>query len=248
MSELVQQGIAAVKAGNKAQARRLLGRAIQEDPRSEQAWLWLSAAVDDDQERLTCLDQVLAINPDNEMARRGAAALRQKIGQPAQVGPPEAPVLEPVPGKLDHSQSLEELSPERQQALRGCAQLIAYELAQGQSKRKVIEQLTKRGFPRKAVQQLVAQIAPLEAARPSDRLPIWSFVFVLLCAAIPFVALGGVIPALLGTGGGFGCMLIARKSSIPVVVRVVLCAGLTVLCWVMFIVAVIATARIFRNA
>jgi hypothetical protein len=81
-NDLLQQGIAALRAGNKAQARQLLARAIQEDPRNEQAWLWLSGTVDNDEERLECLNRVLAIDPNNEMAQRGLATLRQK--QPSQ--------------------------------------------------------------------------------------------------------------------------------------------------------------------
>ena len=86
MSTSLQQGVAALDAGDKALARRLFGRAIQEDPQSEQAWLWLSGAVESDKERLMCLNKVLAINPDNEMAQRGAAALQQRqTGRPSRM-------------------------------------------------------------------------------------------------------------------------------------------------------------------
>jgi hypothetical protein len=85
-NDLLQQGIAALRAGSKAQARQLLARAIQEDPQNEQAWLWLSGAVESDEERLECLNRTLAIDPNNEMAQRGLAALRQK--QPSR---PSAP-------------------------------------------------------------------------------------------------------------------------------------------------------------
>jgi ketosteroid isomerase-like protein len=88
--ELVQQGIAAYKAGRKQEARDLLTRAVDLDPDNEGAWLWLSGVVDTDEERLACLAEVLAINPDNATAQRGMDLLRAKGVRPA-------PVLEPAP-------------------------------------------------------------------------------------------------------------------------------------------------------
>lgn len=63
---------------------------LQTDERNERAWLWLSAVVDTDAERMNCLEKVIAINPDNQHALRGLAALRQRqatIAAPS----PEAP-------------------------------------------------------------------------------------------------------------------------------------------------------------
>jgi len=75
--DLLQQGIAAFKARQKAEARDLLLQVVEQDERNEMAWLWLSGAVDTDAERLTCLENVLAINPDNGMAKRGIETLRK---------------------------------------------------------------------------------------------------------------------------------------------------------------------------
>jgi hypothetical protein len=44
----------------------------------EQGWLWLSAVVDDEQ-KIACLNKVLSINPRNERAGAGLAALRDKL-------------------------------------------------------------------------------------------------------------------------------------------------------------------------
>ena len=76
----LKQGIAAVKAGRKAEARKLLTQVIEQDERNEMAWLWLSGAVDADEDRRICLENVLAINPNNEMAKRGLASLTAKEG------------------------------------------------------------------------------------------------------------------------------------------------------------------------
>lgn len=65
----------AAKAGRAAEARRLLETVLDADERNEQAWLWLSGVVDDDEERIICLENVLTINPHNEVARQGLANL-----------------------------------------------------------------------------------------------------------------------------------------------------------------------------
>lgn len=75
MSEITQQGIAALKAGDKQNAVKLLRLAIQENPNDVQAWLWLSGAVNSDQERIDCLHRVLKIDPNNQLAARGLAQL-----------------------------------------------------------------------------------------------------------------------------------------------------------------------------
>src|ERR1041384_4322608 len=85
--QLLQQGIAAARAGQKAQARKLLQEAVKRDPRSESAWLWLSSVAQDDQERAFCLKQLLSINPNNEHAIKG---LRQ-LGISAQPQPGTPP-------------------------------------------------------------------------------------------------------------------------------------------------------------
>lgn len=79
----LNQAIAAAKAGHKAEARRLLEAVLEADERNEKAWLWLSATVESDEERSICLENVLTINPHNEMARKGLVALRATPSGPA---------------------------------------------------------------------------------------------------------------------------------------------------------------------
>jgi hypothetical protein len=67
----------ALKAGRKPEAGELLEQATEQDSDNEKAWLWLSGAVDTDQERQRCLERALAINPDNAYAQRGLEILRQ---------------------------------------------------------------------------------------------------------------------------------------------------------------------------
>ncbi len=72
----LKEGIAALKAGDKAKARALLMAVLEENERHEQAWLWLSGAVDSVEERQICLENVLTINPHNEQAKRGLLKLQ----------------------------------------------------------------------------------------------------------------------------------------------------------------------------
>ncbi len=74
-NDILRQGIAAAKAGDKEQARRLLQQAIRLDPQSEAAWLWMASVAKDNRERIFCLRKILAINPNNEMAIKGLRAL-----------------------------------------------------------------------------------------------------------------------------------------------------------------------------
>jgi len=76
--DLLRQGIAALKAGRKAEARNLLTQVVERDERNEMAWLWLSGAVDTDEDRLICMENVLTINPNNESAQRGIEVLRKR--------------------------------------------------------------------------------------------------------------------------------------------------------------------------
>lgn len=77
----LRDGIAAVKAGNKIEARRLLLKVVESDEQNEQAWLWLSGVVETDNDRRVCLENVLTLNPQHELARRGL----EKLERAAQV-------------------------------------------------------------------------------------------------------------------------------------------------------------------
>lgn len=87
----LQEAIAALKAGQRSRARNLLVELLRRDARNEEAWLWLSGAVDKDSDRLICLRQVLAINPDNARARQGVEQLLQRG-----VTAPDLATIEPV--------------------------------------------------------------------------------------------------------------------------------------------------------
>lgn len=77
----IQQAVAAIRAGDKARAYRLLSEVIQTDPQakeSETAWVLMSTVVEDPGRRRQSLEAALAINPHSEIARRRLAQLEQE--------------------------------------------------------------------------------------------------------------------------------------------------------------------------
>lgn len=98
MNELTKRGINALKSGDRTAARDWLAAAVRQQPDDALAWLWLSGAVDSDNERAACLRRVLHIDPGNEAAARGLALItsRRKQQPPAetQAQPPDMPQKE----------------------------------------------------------------------------------------------------------------------------------------------------------
>src|SRR5512147_201706 len=75
MATSLELAITAIRSGRKDEGRQLLNLLIQQNPNNEMAWLWMSSVVNTDEQRARCLYHVLAINPTNEMARRGLQLL-----------------------------------------------------------------------------------------------------------------------------------------------------------------------------
>lgn len=110
MATSLELAITAIRSGRKEEGRQLLNLLIQQNPNNEQAWLWMSGVVNTDEQRARCLYHVLAINPDNELARRGLQILgivvsdsrpvkvpRDSQPIPVQRPEPEAATPWPVP-------------------------------------------------------------------------------------------------------------------------------------------------------
>jgi len=79
--DMLQQGIAAARSGQRALARQLFVRVIQADQYNDEAWVWLAGVVDDPADMRRCLQQALRINPLNPHARQGIAWLDQQARQ-----------------------------------------------------------------------------------------------------------------------------------------------------------------------
>lgn len=65
-----------VEDNQRAEAREILRGLIQEDNDWEEAWLWMSVAVDSIDQSSVCLDNVLRINPENTLAASALYRLR----------------------------------------------------------------------------------------------------------------------------------------------------------------------------
>jgi hypothetical protein len=101
-NDLLREGIAAVKAGERAKGRALLREAVRICPTSVTAWLWLSAAVETVQERRECLDNVLQIDPKNPHATRGLHILDRASPQAAENGGERVPHPEKTEQHVRH--------------------------------------------------------------------------------------------------------------------------------------------------
>jgi hypothetical protein len=108
-NEQIKQAVAAMKAGRSDEARTILLDIVEKDERNESAWLYLSALVDTLEEQQICLENVLAIDPANEKARKGLQTVSQKLAaqqpgstgaapaSPLSVGVPTSPAAAPPP-------------------------------------------------------------------------------------------------------------------------------------------------------
>lgn len=82
----IDRGIAAARAGRRAEAREALFRALNYEAQRETAWLWLAAVADDVRQERVYLEKVLALNPANKYARAGLAKLEK-----GQIEMPQSP-------------------------------------------------------------------------------------------------------------------------------------------------------------
>jgi hypothetical protein len=65
----------------------------------------------------------------------------------------------------------------------------------------------------------------------ADPVPKWAWIFMIACALIPVVTLGGGLPALIGFAGVGGILAISRLNRWTVALRAGVCALITVACW-----------------
>jgi hypothetical protein len=82
----------------------------------------------------------------------------------------------------------------------------------------------------------------VQAPPPSAPIPKWAWIFVVACVLIPIIALGGAVPAAIGIGGAYGCVAISRKAEKSTETRLLLCIGVTFLCWILFLLFFLAVS------
>lgn len=104
------EGLAALRAGDMATGKEHLLKVVEQEQLHERAWYWLSTCVDTDEERLVCLQNVLVINPHNEVARRNLS----KLAAPSTGDKVEPPPSQAEPSSLPiseqwHSSAIDKL-------------------------------------------------------------------------------------------------------------------------------------------
>ena len=77
-ADLLRQGIAAAKSGQKETARYLLTQVVERDENNVTAWMWLSGVVENLNDKEVCLENVLALDPNNQVAHKGLDWVRQQ--------------------------------------------------------------------------------------------------------------------------------------------------------------------------
>lgn len=73
--ELLSQGLAALKAGDKTTAQSVLREVVKLNPRIIEAWMGLAQTTTDPARQRTCYENILKIDPDHDAARAALATL-----------------------------------------------------------------------------------------------------------------------------------------------------------------------------
>ncbi len=97
--DLLVRGIAAAKAGDRAEARHYLEWALRQDPSSDQqieAWLWLSEVASEKDEARRWVEEVLAADTHNPRALRRLALLDGRLQTSDLIDPDRPPATAPV--------------------------------------------------------------------------------------------------------------------------------------------------------
>ncbi|MBN1954497.1 MAG: hypothetical protein JW900_05530 [Anaerolineae bacterium] len=96
LDDLLRQGIAAARAGQRDQAYNLLLRVVEQDERNVTVWLWLSGVTESLEDKEVCLENVLTLDPDNAAAHKGLKWVHDQIKAQAPT-PPAPPEPDPLP-------------------------------------------------------------------------------------------------------------------------------------------------------
>ncbi|MFC1976421.1 tetratricopeptide repeat protein, partial [Chloroflexota bacterium] len=107
LETLLQEGIAAAKAGQTERARQALMRVVELDEKNTQAWLWLSTVVDDPADKHTYLYNVLELEPGNKHAWIGLTRLEEMAELPPA---PETSSTKPATSEPSRSGKYKRLS------------------------------------------------------------------------------------------------------------------------------------------
>ncbi|HEY9152884.1 MAG TPA: tetratricopeptide repeat protein [Anaerolineales bacterium] len=72
---MFQDAVGALRGGDKVRAKDILTRLLKADQNNATYWVWLSASVETNKERIYCLETALKLDPENVSAKRGLTLL-----------------------------------------------------------------------------------------------------------------------------------------------------------------------------
>ncbi|MFH2040514.1 MAG: ABC transporter permease, partial [Chloroflexota bacterium] len=75
----LQTGIETLKAGDKSRAQLIFIEVLKQDLGNEDAWLLLESCLEDREDKIYCFRKVLAINPNNVVAKTGLVEKKRRI-------------------------------------------------------------------------------------------------------------------------------------------------------------------------
>ena len=104
MTLTLKEAITAIQSGDTALGKKLLAQLLLQNPDDDMAWIWMSATVDEPEQRHYCLQKALEINPANATARAGMARLGLEL--------PDAPPPPPALARVDHALGIPDVPPE----------------------------------------------------------------------------------------------------------------------------------------
>jgi tetratricopeptide (TPR) repeat protein len=84
---MLDEAISAARGGEKVRARDLLTRLLRIDKDHPEHWLWMSAVVESRQEQIYCLQNLLRVDPDSVVARRGLIMMGALQADPKDIKP-----------------------------------------------------------------------------------------------------------------------------------------------------------------
>jgi len=104
IAALMERGVQAARAGQRARARRYFTAVLELDPHHQAAWLERALVVDDPQEAMAHLAYVLTLDPRNRRASDALRDMRRAGGNlplyPSSLPPPVSAMRASVPGPL----------------------------------------------------------------------------------------------------------------------------------------------------
>ncbi|MBI9048481.1 MAG: tetratricopeptide repeat protein [Anaerolineaceae bacterium] len=84
----LKHAIELAKSGKKAEAIKLLSGILKEQPENEAAWLWMATCLKTNQQKLYCLNQALALNPQNQTTQNAIQKIKHSQRKPAEESDP----------------------------------------------------------------------------------------------------------------------------------------------------------------